>query len=61
MFFHGKDKKSLHQHIDPAYLPKDYGGDLPQINYSGKDWFPSVKEHEEFIRQWGEYGFSSSN
>lgn len=60
MFFHGKDRKKLHQHIDPAYLPEDYGGKLPKINYGGKDWFNSVKDHEEFIRKWNDYGFSSS-
>lgn len=26
MYFHGSDMASLHQHIDPEYLPKEYGG-----------------------------------
>lgn len=60
MYFHQKKREELHKLINPAYLPKDYGGDLPKINYTGKDWFPSVKNHEEFIKKWNDYGFSSS-
>lgn len=60
MFFHGKDRKSLHKYISPSHLPADYGGELPAITYSGKDWFPSVKDHEEHIRQWNSYGFADS-
>lgn len=61
MFFHGNDRKKLHQHISPTHLPADYGGELPALNYSGKDWFPCVKDHEEHIRLWNTYGFASSN
>lgn len=61
MFFHGKDRKSLHKHINPKNLPSNYGGELPPINYSGKDWFPSVKDIEDNIRLWNTYGFASSN
>jgi len=60
MFFHGKDRKSLHKHISPTHLPADYGGELPAISYSGKDWFPSVKDHEEHLRQWGTFGYANS-
>lgn len=60
MFFHGKDRKSLHKEISPAHLPADYGGELPRIDYAGKDWYPSVSDHEEYIRKWGTYGFASS-
>lgn len=60
MYFHGRDRKSLHKHINPDYLPENYGGNLPAINYSGKDWFPCVKEHEEHIGKWNSYGFANA-
>jgi hypothetical protein len=43
MFFHGDKMESLHKHIDPAYLPEDYGGTLPKINYSSVDWYPVLR------------------
>lgn len=61
MFFHGKDRKSLLKHIKASNLPANYGGDLPLIDYSGKDWYPSVNDHIEFIGKWNTYGFASSN
>lgn len=33
---------SLHKHIPPTHLPKNYGGELPEIDYSGKEWYPVV-------------------
>ena len=38
---------SLHKHIDPAYLPEDYGGKLPKINYSSVDWYPLLRSLDE--------------
>ena len=43
MFFHGDKMESLHKHIDPAYLPEDYGGKLPKMNYSSVDWYPVLR------------------
>lgn len=43
MFFHGKKMESLHEYIDPAYLPENYGGKLPKINYSSVDWYPLIR------------------
>lgn len=60
MFFHGKDRKSLLKHINPANLPANYGGDLPLIDYSAKDWYPSVNDHMDFIAKWNTYGFANS-
>ncbi|CAH1105861.1 unnamed protein product [Psylliodes chrysocephalus] len=42
IFFHGKKMASLHKHIPPTHLPKNYGGELPEIDYSGKEWYPVV-------------------
>lgn len=61
MFFHGKDRKSLHKHLDPDYLPSNYGGNKPAINYGGKEWFECVKEHETHIAKWNTMGFADSN
>lgn len=60
MFFHGKDRKSLHKQMDPAFLPADYGGSLPKIDYGGKDWFPCVKDHEQHIASWNSFGFANA-
>jgi hypothetical protein len=43
MFFHGEKMESLHKHIDPAYLPENYGGKLPKINYSSVEWYPVLR------------------
>ncbi|KDR18544.1 Alpha-tocopherol transfer protein-like [Zootermopsis nevadensis] len=43
LFFHGKKMESLHEHIDPSYLPEDYGGKLPKINYSSVEWYPVLR------------------
>jgi len=59
MFFHGKDRKSLLKHISAATLPANYGGDLPTIDYGGKDWYPSINDHLEFIAKWRDYGFAN--
>lgn len=36
LFFHGKDYKSLHAHIDKSFLPKKYGGTATWELPSGK-------------------------
>lgn len=61
MFFHARDRASLHKFLDPAYLPVNYGGTLPEINYSGKDWFESVKDHEGHIAKWNSFGYRAKN
>ncbi|EFN77309.1 Retinaldehyde-binding protein 1 [Harpegnathos saltator] len=50
MFFHGTKMSSLHSHIPPSHLPKNYDGQLPQINYSSADWYPSMIQHEHAIQ-----------
>lgn len=45
--FHGTDRKSLHEHIDPKYLPDTYGGslDIPQI--TGSQWLELLLKCEK--------------
>lgn len=50
--------KKLHQYLDPDYLPKNYGGNMPEINYTGKDWFPCVTNYNDHIQKWGTYGYA---
>ena len=50
MFFHGNKMESLHKHIDPNYLPEDYGGKLPKVNYSSVEWYPIIRALDDNIR-----------
>lgn len=58
MFFHGDDMKKLHQYLDPEYLPANYGGKMPEIDYTGKDWYPCVDSYKDHIERWSHYGFT---
>lgn len=49
---------SLHKHIPASHLPSDYGGELPAVDYSSADWFPVLKECDQFIETYGTYGFA---
>lgn len=57
IFFHGNKMSSFHNHIPPAYLPENYGGELPKIDYSSAEWYPVMLKHEDRIKQWNTYGF----
>ncbi|KYQ59106.1 Retinaldehyde-binding protein 1 [Trachymyrmex zeteki] len=45
MFFHGSKMSSFHAYIPPSHLPKNYDGELPKIDYTGADWYPTVMSH----------------
>lgn len=47
--------KSLHKFIDAEVLPEDYGGVLPKVTYSGKDWYPTIEQHNDFFKKWNFY------
>lgn len=55
--FHGSKMASLHKFMDPSCLPENYGGKLPAINYSGKEWFPCIEEFDDHFRAMNTYGF----
>ncbi|XP_018897715.2 alpha-tocopherol transfer protein-like isoform X1 [Bemisia tabaci] len=57
LFFHGSKMSSLHKFIEPNYLPEDYGGSRPKIDYSSADWFPVLNEIEEDIKEWSSFGY----
>ena len=61
MFFHGDKMSSLHVYIPASHLPKNYGGNLPEIDYSSADWYPTLLKHEDRIKEWNSYGFRKNN
>ncbi|KAB0797141.1 hypothetical protein PPYR_08135 [Photinus pyralis] len=50
LFFHGSKMSSLHKHLEPSCLPKNYGGDLPEMDYTGADWYPAIENHLDHMR-----------
>ncbi|XP_055920777.1 clavesin-1-like [Eupeodes corollae] len=56
IIFHGNDMKSLQKYIEPDYLPRDYGGYLPTIDYGGLEWYSAVEIHRDYVREWSELG-----
>lgn len=48
--------KSLHKFLSPEILPENYKGKLPKIDYNGKDWISAVEVHNDYIKEWGEFG-----
>ena len=52
--------ETLHNYIDKNCLPKDYAGNNPAIDYSGRNWFACIENHIDFFIKWNEYGFVSN-
>lgn len=50
MFFHGSKMNSLHTHMAPSHLPANYGGSLPEIDYTAAEWFPEFMNCENSIK-----------
>ncbi|KAG5673908.1 hypothetical protein PVAND_003909 [Polypedilum vanderplanki] len=57
LHFHGDDMSKLHQFVPPNYLPKNYGGTLPEIDYSAKDWYFCAEKYHDFFLQYKDFGF----
>ncbi|XP_032510535.2 alpha-tocopherol transfer protein [Danaus plexippus] len=49
IFFHGYDVTSLHEHIQPDYLPERYGGVWPDYPYT--IWLESLKKNYTVAKQ----------
>lgn len=60
MFFHGNKMATLHSYLAPSHLPKNYGGDLPEIDYTGAEWYPNLLKYEDKIKEWNSYGYSKN-
>jgi len=57
--FHGSNMESLHNHIDPKYLPVRYGGIRPEYPYN--DWFPRLLKNEQILEEMTSLGYSRSS
>lgn len=57
IIFHGTDRKSLHQQLDPSCLPEEYGGtlDLPLIR--GLEWYDMLVKMEPEYEKINSYGY----
>lgn len=55
--FHGSKMASLHKFIPPTHLPKEYDGLLPPLDYSGKEWYPTVEKCVDHIAMLNSFGF----
>lgn len=57
--FHGCDMSSLHKHIDPKYLPPDYGGCCKYV-VSMEEWLRKMNRFKDdfLVRELRELGFS---
>ncbi|CAH1117992.1 unnamed protein product [Phaedon cochleariae] len=58
ILFHGTDRKSLHQHMDPKCLPECYGGtlDLPRID--GPQWLELLEMCDREYVAINSYGYN---
>lgn len=56
MYFHKNNMDSLHKFLQPSHIPSNYGGKLPEIDYTGAQWYPCVIENLEHIKAWNSYG-----
>lgn len=47
---HGSKMASLHKYMDPNYLPADYGGNRPAIDYSSADWYHTLAAIDSHLK-----------
>ncbi|XP_054715014.1 alpha-tocopherol transfer protein-like [Uloborus diversus] len=53
--FLGSDMKDLHQFLDPAILPQEYGGKLPSRDY--QKFVQLVRDREDYTNYVRQFGF----
>jgi len=56
--FHGSKMSSLHKFIPPTHLPQEYDGLLPAIDYSGKEWYPTIDKYTDHIKMLNSFGLT---
>ncbi|KAF5274943.1 hypothetical protein FQR65_LT04284 [Abscondita terminalis] len=61
LHFHGSKMSSLHKFLKPSHLPKNYGGDLPEIDYTGANWYPATDNHLDHMMAMNECGFAKKS
>lgn len=55
LFLHGTNYKSLHKHINPENLPKQYGGLMEDFSY--KPWIEYTKKNDRVIKDLEMHGY----
>ncbi|XP_059484485.1 alpha-tocopherol transfer protein-like isoform X2 [Neocloeon triangulifer] len=60
IFFHGKDRASLHKHINKEALPPCYKGELTAPRLSGMDWFKLLSQLDKEYETINKYGFKNN-
>lgn len=44
IYFHGEDRKSLHEHVSPKCLPSNYGGTVAVPSVTGTQWLELLQQ-----------------
>ncbi|KAI5643878.1 CRAL/TRIO domain-containing protein [Phthorimaea operculella] len=59
LHFHGNDMSSLHKHIDPKYLPPEYGGTCRYL-ISTEEWIRKINKYKDdfMVQELRELGFT---
>ncbi|XP_030752411.1 alpha-tocopherol transfer protein-like isoform X3 [Sitophilus oryzae] len=57
IIFHGTDRKSLHQYMDPSCLPPCYGGTLEMVRIQGSQWLELLEKCDEEYKAINSYGY----
>jgi len=57
IIFHGTDRKSLHQHMDPTCLPACYGGTLELPRIDGSQWLELLEKCDQEFKVINSYGY----
>jgi hypothetical protein len=57
IYFHGTDRDSLHSHIAPKCLPKEYDGTIEIPRVSGNDWYGLLLKCDDEYLALNTYGY----
>ncbi|XP_050309794.1 alpha-tocopherol transfer protein-like isoform X4 [Anthonomus grandis grandis] len=57
IIFHGTNRKSLHEYVDPSALPEWYGGTLDVPMISGPQWLQLLEKCEAEFEAINSYGY----
>lgn len=61
LYFHGKDMTSLHKHVSPDCLPKEYGGNLEIRKVTADEWCLLLNVCEEEFNAMNAFGYKNVN
>lgn len=55
IFVHGSNMSSLHKHISPQFLPKEYGGTHGSFTY--QKWMEGLSKNTKVIKELEKIGY----